>query len=405
MIFDITPAEKTVPPVTSWGRAILATPLTDQDTSHIESLREMERSYHTRLRLNSADIFDNKWGDELQQEVFDMSYPLRDLLEISSIKKKEWLLFWEIYSIYVIKPLSTQYESRKADLRNRGKSRGGPAVSLKGIPFRTFHIKDNSEHSVNCMRVAIHRIEYETHAQINWDWLATYAPSDVVRDREQWLTGVDGEGGYSIANMRAWKNKINTIMRVADAIICHNDIVDETPSSIIFPLLNLNAGGIAIVQLPRISTSATVSMIHIFARAFESTTIIHTTALDRVYLCGNGFLDNITAKHQKLLYDYCNSYPGGQNMSPFSAEYVSGDEFSATVETVSGIVNKLNDWRYEFYDKMLHLCSELRKNAAARTFDKYTHNILSSAYADVSKRWISTTSFNLFGKLIQLKIE
>lgn len=411
--FDLTPKDKIIPGPSDWGRTAFTLPLADQDSQHVESLRDLGREYHVQLRLDPIDIHNNKWQSELMQDVYDASYPLKGVFAMKTSVKisKDWLGFWEVYSQVVIPSLTKRMETRMEGVRARAKARAAErkenfkdkGVSLRGVPIRSFHIRDNAAASISSMKKAINRVEFQTGAQINWEWLATYnplAPKDelmeIIKNKEHWHAGVDGEGGVSVANMRAWKNKIATVIKVADIIVGFNEIEEDKPSSIAFVLMNVAPSGIAIVRLPRIATSATASMIHLFCQCFESTRIIHTVASDRMFICGDGFLDNLSARHHKLIYEFCESYLGSPNLCPFTLEYTHKDEYSHTVDMLMKVNSSIQRWRYEYYEKLLYTHEKLYKAASSRTFDEYIDNVLSDTYRDESKKWLAATCFNFF---------
>ena len=55
-IFDITPKFKMVPSVASWKQSVMSSLVSEQDALHIESLRDLEREYKVKIRLDSGNL-------------------------------------------------------------------------------------------------------------------------------------------------------------------------------------------------------------------------------------------------------------------------------------------------------------------------------------------------------------
>jgi hypothetical protein len=406
--FDLTPKTPTPPELTSWGSSSVNLPVADQDQNHVSSLRELERDFHVRVRLDSINIHKNTWPSELMQLVYLHSYPLRKLMETRTTVKisHEWLDYWEVFSQTIIPGWTSRMQKRVNAARERAVARAREvSISLRGIPVRTFHIRDDHAATIQTMQKAINRVEFETGAQINWDWLATYTPAATDADKlehsknkSKWNIGVDGEGRVSIANMRAWKNKIATQLKVVDIIIDNNTSEVDKPSGIAFVLMNLAAGGSATVLIPRIATTAIVAMIHLFTQCFENSNIIHTLAADHMHLTGTGFLDNLSSKQHKLLYEFCELYPDTDALSPFTSAYIESDAFTETLDKLMEINRAIQRWRYEYYEKLLLTYTKLYKSNASKTFTGYITQVLDDTYKDESQKWIVATNFNYFAR-------
>lgn len=391
--FDITPKAIIVPTQPNWGCNIATLSVSEQNTNNVEGLRELEREFYVRVRLDSINIHNNKWMNSLMQQIYEKSYPLRSIIDNCNVSR-EWLVFWEIYSKYFTPQLI-------AKLQKRAGSSARIANRLKGTPLRSFHSHDNDSSSINSLQKAISRVELEAGSQINWEWLATYTSLDIqeiAKNKSRWIKGVDGEGATTVANMRAWRNKIITSLKSVELIVSCNKNEEEIPSEIAFALINLGIGGGAIILIPRIASTAIVSMIHLFSHCFESTKIAHTMALDYMFLCGQSFLGNLTGKHHKMLYEFCDKYPGSPNISPFTAQYMSTDFFTDTVDKLVNVNNVIQEWRFAYYEKLLSTYSKLYKGAAAKSFENYVDNVLDDTYSDESEKWAIDTGFTFVSK-------
>lgn len=397
--FDLTPKNKVVPGPADWYQTSASLPVADQEPFVIESLRDLSRSYHSRVKPDADNIHRTKWPTDLLQQIYETSYPLRGLFDMKTTVKinKEWLSYWEIYAKSFAESLSKRMKLRSETARKVNTSH------LRGVPVRTFHIADNSGNSLQTIQKVINKIEYNTGVQINWEWLATYnnnaTPNDRsehIKNKDRWLAGVDGEGKLVVSNMRAWRNKITTTLKSVDMIIDNSDDTDTKAAGIAFALINLTSGGGAIIHIPKINSTSIASMIYLFSNCFETTEIIHTVADDRMYLRGDGFLDNLTAKHHKHLYDLCEALPGSPNISPFTQKFMSGDDFTDAVDKMLKLNVAINGWRYDYYEKIFKLNNQLTSNASNATFDSYTETFLEDKYTDETEKWVAATGFNFF---------
>lgn len=396
--FDLTPEVKTVPGRELWGRTpIVGLPVSEQDNINAISLRDLEDEYRVHVRLDSANIHNTIWVTPLTKKIYAASYPLGRLLNTDTTLKisRETLGYWELYSRGFVDNLSQRLKNRAA----AAKAKGGPYAQNRSVPMRSFHIQDLQKSSIQTIQKSINRVEFNSSTQINWDWLATYSSESAVdsiehiKEKSKWSMGVDGEGAVNVANMRAWKNKINTSLRVLDVFVGNSKNEDDVANSIAMSLINLLPSGFAFIFIPRISSASVVAMIHLFSQCFEKTQLMHMVAEDKMYLVGEEFLGNLKAHHHKLLYEFCEASTGASNLTPFSSEYVGGAQFTETVEKCVGINHAVHAWRYDYYEKFLKANRVLSKSASAKTFERYTDTYLLDYYKDTSEQWISATGF------------
>lgn len=402
MIFDITPVNHIIPSAADWSRTAIEVKVTEQQlqASCNEKLRDLEHKFFIRMRLDSSNIHKNKWNTELLQTVYDASYPLRELLETNTTVKinKDWLGYWEVYSAVFIPSWVQRLQTRIASTQ-RGKE--PKAISLRNVPLRSFHIRDTCADSINSMGKAINQIEFNAGAQLNWDWLATYTSADnekteIVKNKDRWYLGVDGEGQINTANMRAWKNKIITVLKTVDHICDNSEKEDDKPLGILFALMNVAPNGSATIKIPRIASEALVSCIHLFTLCFKKTVIIHTIANDTLFLCGDVFLNNLTSRNCKSLCEFCEIASGSPYISLFSLSYMESDAYLKTYNNLTTINNKINQWRIDYYTKLLTTHEKLCKSASSKMFSSYVENMLKDVYVDESQKWCKLTNFNFF---------
>lgn len=395
LTFDLTPQYKIVP-TGVWGRSAPALMTSSQDIINIESMRELEQYYGIRARLDSISINKNKWPTDIMRQIYESSDPLRELREAKTTVKltPEWLTFWEVYA-------RTLTPSLIARMQRRRSAKKGPP---RPLPFRTLHVHDNGSESVSTMQKVINKVEFEGGMPLAWDWLAIAGPRpthaetiEMVKD-PRWLKSPEGDT-ISVGNMRSWRNKISIGLKTLDAIIIDSKAEEDTAASIAFALINIGAGGSVIISLPRVAAASVVSMIYLLAQCFEKTTLIHTMAEDRMFVYGDNYLAALTAKHHKMLYEYCELEPGATNQSPFVSAHVESAEFGEILDKVIVANTSIQRWRYEYYDTLLTINDHLVKSVSNATFENYIGTYLADRYKDESKRWIATTGFNFFAQV------
>jgi hypothetical protein len=401
-VVDLTPEVKTIP--TAWGRTTITLATADQDIRNIESLRELELHYGSNARLDSVCIERNNWPTPTLRAIAAASYPLRNLLEkkLTVPNSPEFFSCWEVYISTIFPMLTNGITGKITAAKQRAIAAAEAAkreyrekpTTVRSINLHSIHIHDDNGNSVAAVKKIIARTEYETTIPIIWNWTAVHSRNEVTKDPDNWITGIDGTGAVSIANMRGWKNKIATKYKGANIIIINNRREDDVVNSIVFALSNLLAGGGAIIYIPRVSSTAVVSMIHLFAQCFDKTSILHTIAEDKMFLCGTGFTDKLSAKNIRLLGEFCELGPG--QISPFTAEYMATEPFTSTVTLCVELNAHVQRWRYEAYEKIILLNAQLAASASMRTFDRYLDTFLADQYADESDKWAAATKFDFY---------
>lgn len=382
MSVNITSKLKMIPGIASWTLTPLILPISEQDKSHVESLRELEREYKVKIRLDSVDIYNTKWVSDQLNQIFSASYPLGIKRENARLELGQWEAFVPVVKYFTIKQ------------NQRANKKQNPKTSIK-----SFHIDDTGA-TIYCLQKVLNRVEFETGSQINWDWLATCSKKieiltkkefSFINKREKWICGVDGDNLASLANIRAWKNKITVNLKSVDLIVSASNQESNIVQIIAFCLINLNPEGIALIRIPRIATSSVAAMIHLFSNCFEYSDIKHLTADDATILYGENFLNNLSSNHYRLLYDFCETNP--VNVIPFTTKYAESNTFVDTVDKLVEINNQIQSWRYEFYEKILNLNKKISSESSAKTFGGYVENLLAETFEDKSDEWILRTGF------------
>lgn len=398
--FDLTPEFPIVPPINQWQRTPAEFPLAELWKIHLEAMQLLQSDFHLKVRLSPIDVYSNVFRDNLLSEISAASWPLNDVLQMKTTiphLTPDWLSYWELYYKCLYDALSAFMESKKnkpnTDPRKEEyKSKG----ILKDIPFRSFHIADNSGVSLNALNKTLNKIDYYSSVSINWQYLATFTNGRSQEDRiihekskQHWLRGVDGEGRVTLGNMRAWQNQIKTKLKTVDCVISHTS--EDTPYVLAFALLNLAPSGYAICYIPKITDAATISFIYLFSQVFEKTMIYHMVATDKMYLCGQGY-NVLGPRERKLVLEWCED--GSRSVSLFTVKLMESKPFLDILEKLMHISEAVYTWRYDYYEKLFKTFITLSHSAAAEQFADYTKNMLATEYKDISKRWIAATGFD-----------
>jgi len=393
--FDITPQYRTVPGYASWTPHPANDMFGEQYMNHLGSITNVERE-HRMNNLNPIDVYGNSYQNTTLQKIKAASWPLRSIVDktVTVPVNPEWLTYWELYYRTIISTLQTKILLRKKAAAHTRKI-ADPSSIRTDMKYRSFHIADDNGMSIRSIQKALNRVEFLAGAQITHEYMATYTTQvdEILRakDPSRWTMGIDGEGRCTVGNMRAWKNKIATTLKAVDIIV--SNASEDTANVIAFTLINLALGGTALLYLPKIADAATVSMIHLFSNCFDVTKIYHMVATDRMYITGEGFLDNINAKQIKILYDFCESIGSTANTNLFSTTYINGDEFIKTNTSLHDINNRVYAWRIHYYDKMFNLYEQINKSRSAKVFDGYIDKIANESYEDQTDQWIRATNF------------
>jgi len=409
-IHNITPINKIVPDRRFWKHTLfLMDPISSDDM-----IKDLEISFGIG-NLNRNCVYDTKWPNDRLKKIAHTSYPLGNLLDSTATVPidRAWLCYWELYSHSFVGVISDRAIKRiesanekaqaKAQITKSVGSEAIARVNIHAIPLRSFHMYDIAKSSITSLQKSVNKIEYNVGTQLNWDWLGTYLPDDLlindignnpIKEKSKWTKGVDGDGNVSVANMRAWKNKIDASLKLMDVCVYNDGIlsVSDAINAIAFTLLNLNSSGFAYIRLPNMAlSSGLMIMIHIFTNCFERSKIVHTVAEDAIFLVGEEFLNNIKPFH-KSLYDFCD-VTGDSNVVPLTAEYCRSELVTETLALITTSMTSIYDWRIGYYEKVLKINAVLSNSNAARTFENYEDKYVAEQYPDYSDRWVATTEF------------
>jgi hypothetical protein len=384
-MFNIT-CEKSVP-ADQWESSPAQFPTDELYAQYIRDLAQIQEEYRLRNPLDPDDFRGNKFTDELLVKIVEYSRPRGGAVESSQEST-----YIELYKKVFTAAFTNRIRSRAEDIKSKAVGRRKAqleeiGVRIKGVPLRSFHILDDGGDSSKAFRTIINFIEAETGSTIAWNHLSTYSAgrsvhdrTEHVKDKSHWTKGVDGDG-MSIANYRAWKNKIVTTLKNVDVIVVNSyqssDNDGNCACAIAFVLANLNASGTGIValKLSALAAASTISLIHLFATCFERAEIIHTATSDRLFLCGTDFKNTISVRAYPQLVAACEN-----SNSIFSPEYMNGAEFTATVEKLIDVIRAASTWRLAQYRKMFRLYAEISTSASAQTIRGHVDKMLERAY-------------------------
>lgn len=389
-----------IPPPEAWVSSPAQFPTEEVQREYTANLKLLQEKYRLRNELCQYDFRGNNFTTDLLKQITDYSRTITKYLYDQPERGPLYYTYWEVYHTIFTKDfmlrIQARYDMIKSKAFGRKKERLEEiGVKIKGVPIRSFHIADDSADSGRAFARVINKIEAETGSTIAWNHLTTYTQDrsgadriEHVKDAAHWIKGVDSDS-CNLANIRAWKNKITTALKTVDIIVVNEvgDMADDDSSptvcAIAFVLMNLNPDGYAIISLRDFSSAAAVSVIHLFACAFEKSNIIHTVASDRLFLCGSRFKNNVIAAQYKHLYTACIT----PTHSIFSPEYMNGPAFTQTVETLLNVIRAASNWREQQYRKLFSIYDELSNSLSGKIIKGHVEKVLEERYPDQSGRW------------------
>jgi hypothetical protein len=392
--FDITSAGD-VPPHDQFVLSPAVFPVGEIMDDYRAALGGIEEAQRLRKHLDPYNFRRNGFTDAALVKIVDSSRSYTRGVEFSS----GMLSYWEVYRLAFFKSFSEKIAARADEIKGKAVGRRKErldeiGVRIKGIPLRSVHLMDNPGDSTAAMARLINRIETDSGSTLSWRHLSTYTSGrsdnekiQHVKDKSHWTGGIVTDG-LSVANIRAWKNKITTDLKTADIITVCDTLadanVDPTSAAIVFALMCLNTGGYAVIKLEDFSSAAAVSCIHLFSMCFESAKIVHIYSEDALFLLGVDFKGNITARLHAKLYAICEA----PTVSLFPTEYMNGEGFVKTVDSLMTIVRAATEWRLAEYDKLFRVYTELG-NVSSKIFAGQVERILAREYPDLSKKWLA----------------
>lgn len=384
---DITPTSKKLPD--QWQKHVLTFPTEDQYSSFVNELSIKEVNYRLRSKLNPDCIYSTIWNNQELKDIFLKTYSLRGVLFNHPELTPTWLTYWELFNTKLIKFLINKIQIRNA---NSTKLAGKPTFQLK-VMFIENNMNIISGTALTVFQKIISKIELETKTRVDFDYLSTSV--DTLNGSKKIISS-DLSRDFTPANMRMWKNKIDMTIKVVDIIVCNSYKDDYEINGILFCLLNLRATGSAFVKLPRITSGAAISAVHLFSLLFEYTEITQIQSTDDVYLCGYDFLAIMNPKHKQILEQYIASNPNLSNKTLFSLDYLNSDNFLFTLNKIIAVNNNMQSNRMEFYSKLLDIYDTQLKSRSADLIEDFLDTQINHKYKDRSDEWIKKHNFDFF---------
>ncbi len=309
-------------------------------------LERLARANKVRVVLNPYYTRCTKWPTDLLKNIHSASYPLRRI----SVKP-QMLSYWEVLALTV------------------GRANSG-LFGREGRAVRAFVMSDKA----GLFRMALQLMAGDKGTEL--DMAVAYV--DGQDGGPERVGGVDGSGRVSAPNMRAWANKLATRGGGGKLNIVIGARCEDIEAEISFSLLNLVVGGAAIIALfpPDTTTGETmdalVPIITVFAACFEETTLRHTLADDRVFLCGVRFIGP-PESHKGIIalpeYDY------------------------AVATRLAAFIRRVHEWRLGEYKKILEINDELTKSMSTKLFAGRVVAYLESAYSNRGDEWVAMTGY------------
>jgi len=142
--------------------------------------------------------------------------------------------------------------------------------------------------------------------------------------------GADGSMRCSVANLRAWRNRITTDKMLAGSVNLFMFNSDHgAHAAVLFAMSIVDIGGSACIRVGNINTTALASAVYAFAGYF--TARIHRVCNGDIYLIGTHKTKTLRAESMFTMAAM------SQDMSLYTADYMRGDHFRATVDTMTTI--------------------------------------------------------------------
>ncbi len=401
MTFSLTPQRPEIP---EWGLSAVNPSFSEQNSMFEESLRRLEKQHGMKIMLDPVYTGNTIWPTDLLKIISNASFQLASILrrKTSIPITREWLTFWEIYSLSVLPELTSQLHKKNTDSADRSAARAkqrnetAKSIAVKAI-VKSFIIRDDDLEATSALNRVILRAGAASGVSVTWDWLVTSGSNPtaaqlitISKDASRWVRPI--EDTITSAVVRSWKNKINTSLKNPDIIVINRVPPGDVVNAIFAGLMSIGPGGTVIASLHEI-TGSLAACIHVFMQCFSKIELIYASADDKMFLCGMGYNSMLVSKHHKIIMQYCESLHC--NQTPFTHEYLSGS-FMQTVDMLLNINLTIQQHRYEFYDKILTINEHLQTSTGAKLFAGHTQEYLAGQYKDLSPGWIKATQFNFF---------
>lgn len=387
-VYSLTPPAYIIPPISVWVSEPVKLEFTDQHQQAMDA--EIKRNYIGKSA--AVDIITG--ATKFAPEIATFLQKCNPLRSINTPAK--WLSLWEVFSYTIFPHFTAKAEVKLANRTQQIKAKNPESMTkgqVKNFHIRSFHIGDNSGNANDVMGQIVKRISFTTAVQVEWGWIANHSteetPESAIKYKSHWMVGVDGTGACHASNLRAWRNRMLVDLKKLDVVTSSSP--DEAAGAIVFALVNLDAGGCAIINVLNFTETKLITLVHLFTNCFEKSTVIHTTAGDEIYLCGMKYLANIITKHKKLLFNFLDKMP---NMSLYTQQFYESDTISGFMATLRKIQDEIFTERVNKYTSLLATYSAISSSAAARIFGHNENETICAKYPDISHEWSQMTGLD-----------
>ncbi len=401
--YEITPQNKVVPSTNVWTfEPTQLEPYAQAAASNV-AMEQIVKRNHVRSKLNFNVVVPDA-PSALEQECS----PLRSIVPLVQRKGFDltWMDLWEVFGVlfdYYNGVVGAKLSTKERKLREKD-----PESMKKGqigdFPIRSFHIADNTGRATEVMGEIARKVNFTNNTPVAWDWMANYRASNrpigVEKFKQKWLVGADGDGACKPANMRSWKNRIVVDLGKLDVVTSHDDDVAEAVGAMAFALMHLQSGGCAIIRVPNFASTAILTLTHLFAQCFDATVVVNTLAGDNIYVCGTGFVaGNITAKHQKLLFDFIEEARRDPNTSLYALRFIPDAGFIQYIQNIEQIQESIFRRRIDRYSAIIVVHNSLQNSGGAKMFSGSKKYLIDEKCPDRSNSWAEITGI---GQIVDL---
>lgn len=354
--------------------------LSTQRRAYEASIDALAEKYGVSSRLDYDIVSDTKMATKIGRKVLTDSHPMRELRAKYSLDR---MVSWETFTRCFATPYIDMISKRRA-AATAGKTVAHQEQFHPKIKVRSFHVGATDGELETMLRI-INRVMQTSGARIEWVKLLVNCGGQLSDQYSQSLVKSADGCELTAANRRAWHNQMQITMKGMDFFIDTSRARGKL-YSIVFALTSTSAGGHCVIALPGIGDSQLAFAVCLFVESFETTRILHSVIDDRVFLYGENFL-SANQKGLAKLEEIAAREDGHANYAP------ALEQFAPTVESLLRAYGAINNWRYNYYDRILAAAKHLTNSYSAATFDHYADTYISDHFPDDSQRWLAATDF------------
>lgn len=410
-VYDLTIKEHKLPPKECFKSSMSILMTADLESIYVKMLRDLERTYMVRVRLDSIDVYKTAWQNELMTKIREYVYPLRKLNE----ENKDFLGRWEVlglvYYPYInkkIKDIQSINSFHIFDFGANSRRAMEKFVNMLDSKIKWNHLtglfgEDQIKQSINKNKLKGSNSTKMQHYDELKNIINMYGIDITLTEYNKSLKFnqkysqniIYGSESVCDKNIREWHSQVvNKLKRKLDVVFGDSKDENDNVGEMLFALMNLNIGGCAFIRISRIKSTSLITTMHLFMQCFKTTKLVHSIADDHTYLCGIDFIYKIDNQIYGYFYNFCTLSYESSSLSIFDSKYLKSDEFALSLDKIKNITEKVQTNRYKFYENVLRTYNRLYKSRASKTFQSYINTCLEKKYPDYSSSWAVETRYD-----------